>query len=204
MYSQNNEDHIIKNYFGNYVGTLLDIGANDGITLSNSRLLIENGWQGVLVEPSANCVAKLQQLYINTNIQVLPYAVSNYVGKAKFWESGKHLSAKDHSLISTIKENELKRWKGSRFYNYTECETDVIDVKTLLNRSNHKTFDFISIDAEGEDITILKQLNLSATKLLCIEWNGNYLVKQDIQHYCKRYGLQTVLHQNHENLLIIR
>ena len=35
-YSQNNEQNIILNYFKNYKGTLLDLGANDGITFSNS------------------------------------------------------------------------------------------------------------------------------------------------------------------------
>ena len=44
MYSQNNEEQVILDYFGNKIGNLLDIGANDGITLSNSRKLIELGW----------------------------------------------------------------------------------------------------------------------------------------------------------------
>ncbi len=59
MYSQNNEEQIIIEYFKDFKGHLLDIGANDGLTLSNSRKLIELGWTGDLVEPSPNAFQKL-------------------------------------------------------------------------------------------------------------------------------------------------
>ena len=39
MYSQNNEEQIILEYFKDFKGNLLDIGANDGVTLSNTRKL---------------------------------------------------------------------------------------------------------------------------------------------------------------------
>ena len=54
MYSQNHEDDIVLNFFQNTESnkTVLEIGANDGKTFSNSLLLIENGWKAHLVEPS--------------------------------------------------------------------------------------------------------------------------------------------------------
>ena len=55
FYGQNKEDEIINNlivskYGADFKGSVLDLGANDGITLSNSRFFLENGWRGVLVE----------------------------------------------------------------------------------------------------------------------------------------------------------
>ncbi len=50
MREKRNEEQVILDYFGNKIGNLLDIGANDGITLSNSRKLIELGWSGDLIE----------------------------------------------------------------------------------------------------------------------------------------------------------
>ena len=42
MYSQNQEEQIILDYFNDVkVGHVLDIGANDGKTFSNSLALIE-------------------------------------------------------------------------------------------------------------------------------------------------------------------
>ena len=66
-YSQYREDLIVFDYFNGKVGNLLDLGANDGITFSNSRLLIENGWGGVLVEASPLTFKKLETLYENSS-----------------------------------------------------------------------------------------------------------------------------------------
>ena len=134
MYSQNNEDEIISTYFGDYKGTLLDIGANDGETLSNSRLLIQQGWGASLVEPSLTCLKKLNDLYsLQTAVQIIPFAVSDYCGMADFWESGEHINGNDTSLISTLHETELERWKGTKHHNHVKKRTEVIDVKKLLS-----------------------------------------------------------------------
>ncbi len=204
-YSQNNEDSFIAGYLsGHEVGTLLDIGANDGITLSNSRLLIENDWKGLLVEPSKICLDRLWELYrYNPGIQILPFAVSDYCGEVSFWESGSHLSENDHSLISTIKQSELDRWKGSKFANHVMGFCNVIDVETLLKKSKYKTFDFINIDAEGVDLVILQQLDLSDTQLLCIEWNSLPELKEKIEGYCSTFGMTTI-HANGENLILAK
>ena len=63
MYSQNNEERIILNYFLNRKGNFLDIGANDGITLSNVRALAEMGWKGCLIEPSKKAYNKAVENY---------------------------------------------------------------------------------------------------------------------------------------------
>jgi len=56
-YSQNNEQQVILDYFGeHYIGTFLDLGCNDGQTFSNTRALALNGWSGVLVDASANAL----------------------------------------------------------------------------------------------------------------------------------------------------
>ena len=51
-YSQNDEQAVITAYFGSTIGKFLDIGAYDGVKLSNTRALLEQGWTGTLVEPS--------------------------------------------------------------------------------------------------------------------------------------------------------
>ena len=54
-YSQHGEQAIILDYFekqGIQQGRFLDIGANDGITFSNSYALVIRDWKGVAVEAS--------------------------------------------------------------------------------------------------------------------------------------------------------
>ena len=67
-YSQNNEQDIIMSYLESNEltsGQLLDIGAFDGETLSNTRaiMLRFKHWKGVFVEPSSFSFVKLFELY---------------------------------------------------------------------------------------------------------------------------------------------
>ena len=91
-YSQNDEDVQVLNYFGNFKGTLLDLGANDGITLSNSRKLMEQGWQGVLVEASPITYKKLDHVYRNNHrATCINKGIGTQQGKFEFHDSGSHL-----------------------------------------------------------------------------------------------------------------
>ena len=45
--------------------TALDIGANDGVTLSNTRQIIIDGWNAVLVDPAESAYKRLKALYHN-------------------------------------------------------------------------------------------------------------------------------------------
>merc|ERR1711920_999766 len=52
MYSQGDQDKWLARLFGTtYRGYYLDIGAHDGVIISNTQALDERGWQGVCVEP---------------------------------------------------------------------------------------------------------------------------------------------------------
>jgi hypothetical protein len=65
-------------------------------------------------------------------------------------------------------------------------------------------FDFITIDAEGYDLEILRQIDLTDTKLLCIEWNTNDQAKGQILEYTIKFGMNKIIYVSGENLLIGR
>jgi FkbM family methyltransferase len=103
MYSQNNEEQIIIDYFGDYKGNLLDIGANDGITFSNSRKLLELGWSGELVEPANIPYLKLKELCKeNKKVKLHKVAISDLRGELTFYSSGEHVGNGDSDLLSTL------------------------------------------------------------------------------------------------------
>ena len=143
-YTQQLEQDVILNYFESKEhGILLDIGANDGETFSNSRALILNGWTGALVEPDPQPLYKLEKLYYhNPSIQIIDNAIDNYNEKITMHCSGTHLNMGDMGLLSTINEKEKERWHSETF---TEVEVDVIDFKTLLDITKFTKIDFISI-----------------------------------------------------------
>ena len=208
-YSQNKEDLAVMQYFGkDFKGLVLDIGANDGITLSNSRLLIESGWNGVLVEPSPKAYAKLLENKPKTNSQViaLNYAIGKEEKDAILFESNEHLSKNDVALLSSVNESETMRWKNQKF---TKVEVEMITFEMLLDLIYdwfENDIDFISIDAEGLDLDILKQINLTDlnVKCLCIEHNSNKQVRAEIIEYCLQHGLNNILLENSENIILVK
>jgi hypothetical protein len=75
--SQNREDDYILAYFGDFVGRFLDVGAMDGITISNTYALAQKGWKGVCVEPDPQALEGLQRTHgDNPNIVIAPVAIS--------------------------------------------------------------------------------------------------------------------------------
>jgi len=198
MYSQNNEEEVIVSFFGNKIGNLLDIGANDGITFSNSRKLLELGWSGELIEPAEKPFNKLKELYKdNKKVKLHNIAISDSRGELTFYSSGEHVGNGDSDLLSTLSIVDKKKWENSTVY----LESKVQSLK-FLDFYNWQIYDFINIDAEGYDLSILKQMDLKelGCKCLCIEHNGHQY--NDIMRELRRYNMKTLL-VNNENLISV-
>lgn len=200
MYSQSQEEKYITEYFKDFKGTLLDVGANDGKTFSNSLRLIELGWKAYLVEPSKKAFTKLSALHSgNKNVECLPVAIGKSNMKAVLEESGWHLHHRsDIGLLSTLVPEEKKKWNKVAFESQ-ECE--VMDYKTFTDLVGYEAFDFITIDAEGMDWEILSQINLTHTKCVCIEHNSKEVDK--FIDYCKRFDMRLV-YKNAENIIMVK
>lgn len=202
-YSQNGEDLFVLDYFKGFKGTLLEIGANDGRTLSNSLLLIENGWNAYLLEPGSVCGDLFMLHKDNPKVHIFNYGIGEGDEVVKFYESGAHvLYGSDKGLVSSTDYIETIRWRNSGVI-FTEREIQLISFENFHNSIDNIPFDFISIDAEGHDWTILQQIDLSGTSALCVEWNGIAQLKVQFADYCAFYRLK-LAHVNNENLIFVR
>lgn len=201
-YAQNGEDLFVLEYFGDFKGELLDIGANDGMTFSNSRLLIEIGWDAHLLEPGSI----FDELYDNYKTKPLTVAVHNFgIGEksevVQFYESGPHIkNGKDKGLVSTTDYQETLRWTDVEFI---EKNIQLVTFENFYDFVERPKFDFISLDAEGMDWQILQQIDLDAVgcKVLCIEWNSKPELLKLFTDYCKGFRIGLM---NAENLVFVR
>lgn len=205
-YSQNAEDVFVLDYFKGFKGTLLEVGANDGRTLSNSLLLIENGWKGHLIEPGRKVFGSLYALHeFNPSVKMYNYGIGNKFETVTLYESGAHIiNGSDLGLVSTIDYAETERWRKSGVQ-FDEITIQINTFDGFYKFCNSDTFDFISIDAEGLDWQILQQIDLNSVgcKCLCIEFNGDNELQVRFSIYCASYGLK-LAHINNENLIYIR
>jgi FkbM family methyltransferase len=200
MYSQNKEEEVILNYFNGQIGSFIDIGANDGVTFSNTRALAERGWKGVLIEPSPKAYAKLKEVYNgHKGFYLYQYALGSHNGKAMLQESGPLCSASDVGLVSTFHSHEMDRFKST--VQYEPAEVKVFKWKTFLNRLTIKEFDLISMDCEGSELDILPDMDLSSVKVIVIEWNSKPELKTEYEKYLDGFKL---IYTSGENLIYAR
>ena len=209
MYSQNFEDQIVWDYLkkkGIEQGTVLDIGANDGTTFSNSLYFIESGWSAYLFEPSRQAFDKLRKLHENNpNVKLFNSGVSAVSEIKILYDCGSLINENDLSLVATTQKNDKEKWQHR--VNYFETEAFFIKWQDFLNGAQleNQTFDFITIDAEGEDWEILKQINLLThdCSVLCVEWNGLPTNEKLFTEYANSYNLYEIS-RNGENIIFAK
>lgn len=208
FYGQNKEDmimynHIKEKYSPKYKGNILEIGANDGVTLSNSKFFRDIGWTGYLVEPSKIAYDKLLN---NINKKTLTYnvALGTENKRLKFFESGEHLGNSDVSLVSSLLFDETQRWRKQGVI-YNEYEVDCLTWQTFIERYDLKNtkFDIISIDIEGMDYDLLSQIDLNTfdCKIVCVEFNGKNKLK--FVSHLNNFDME-LFYENSENLIFIK
>lgn len=204
-HSQNNEATIVINYFKGRKGTLLDIGANDAITFSNSYDLIALGWKGILIEPSSvfTDIAKVHSG--NKKVSAHNLGIGLKEEEVTFYESGNHVpNGIDKCLVSTIYQHETIRWRRSGVQ-FTERKVKLIPFTKLWYKLAKPKLNFISIDVEGMEFEILQQIDLNQVgcEVLCIEWNSVPMLDQVFADYCNGYGMFEI-HRNAENIIFAR
>jgi FkbM family methyltransferase len=204
MYSQNKEDEFVLDFFSRIESpkkSVLDIGANDGKTFSNSLLLIENGWEAHLVEPSSTYKKLMDLHHANNNVFIYPIGIAESNGELDFYESGS-FDGEDGNLVSCIQPKEMDRWKNVIEFKPTKALFQTFDTFLKTNKLEHQCFDFISIDVEGHDWIVLNQIDLilHKTKMVCVEWNSIEKNALDFSNYCGTYNFKEV-HRNAENII---
>lgn len=166
-YAQIRQDLFVLFALGKAPGYFVEFGACDGIYLSNTFLLeTYYGWKGLLVEPSKhyNKVLKTKR---NADIDTL--CVADKTGKAV-----KFLEIPNLQGLSGIEEfayfdahTEIRKEIGF------EYDVDTISLNDLLDKHNcPETIDYISIDTEGSELSILEEYDFSRKfKVITVEHN---------------------------------
>lgn len=205
--SQNGEDLFVSNYFAGKTISALSIGENNGVDLSNVRGMIESGQiiSAHLVEPGS-VYSDLHALYVDSpNIHTHNFGIGEEEKVVKFYESGAHVAGgTDQGLVSTVNEAETVRWRLAGV-EFKETEIYIINWPDFYTSIGSPKFDFVSIDVEGLEWSILKQMDLTAIgcSCLCIEYNGHLDLKMQFVSYCEMFGMRLAL-QNNENLLFCK
>jgi hypothetical protein len=183
-YSQYKEQLFIKKFFGEKVGTFLDVGAADGIVFSNVYQLLLDGWCGISVEPETQTFRQLINNYeqFKTRSELVMSVIDAKEDFVTFYEN--------RQLSSTSHEH-MQNWEWHRKehnYEWKPITHYAITLDSLLKQYSSRNLDFISIDIEGKNyaVVINTDWNLASNcKLLCIEHDQK---EQSLIDHMLQYG----------------
>ena len=200
FYSQIEQD---KYYIENIIkykqgGFFLEIGGYDGITGSNTYYLEKQlNWNGIIVECNPTLVEKCKQsrnCYIcdkalyeldDSNIEfTIPYGDEIVGGKEQLG-----------GIKSLLKPESLKAFQ--RCYNKSkDIIVKTININTLLDKRKIYNIDYVSLDVEGGELSILKtwDFNKHKVKFLTVEHGNIYHYQKSINALLTSRGFK--LHRN--------
>jgi len=193
-YSQGEEDKILEEYFKGTTGRLLEIGAYHPTVFSNSRRLIELGWEGILIEPSPKCFEAINDFYKDNDlVHTLNIAIGPGDGVLEFYDSA--------GGVATAYEVHYNAWKNKQL-DYEKIDIPCSSWDTFYKKFSG-IYDFISIDTEGMDWSILQQIDLdmTKTKVICIE--TTYFINE-MYNYLMGFGFTQKLYLDGNNLILAR
>lgn len=199
MYSQNDEEKYILEYFKDKSeGRLLDIGAYDGKTFSNTLALLEKGWSGVLIEPSPSVFLKMVENTKHVKAQYVNCAIATESKLLEFFDS-------NGDAISSFVPSHVEKWKAG--YN---CNFTPYFIKTItpweLQTQFETVIDFINLDVEGLNLELFHELSktkfVEHLKMICVEHDGHY-EKMEQHPVFKNKGFKRIA-LNGENIILGR
>ena len=189
--SQSGQDAYVSDYFNNKKnGFFLDIGANDGISLSNTYYLEKSlNWNGICFEPIPSTFEKLNQ---NRNCIKLMVGVSDENSTETFMymePSSKMLSGmKKEYHPKHIDRIESQLVNGSKLM---EVDIECVLFNEIMEYYNIKRIDYLNIDTEGNELKIVKSINFEKYDIEIMTIENNYKDEEQTKYILSK-GYQLI------------
>lgn len=195
IYSQYGQDFVALKYLnreikklsgGGYTPFYIDIGANDGVSFSNSKMMEELGWDGICIEPDSDVYRDLIQ---NRTCCCINVAVSNTSGMAKFTKiTGPQMLSGLSDGYSDEHKERIRREVEACNGKIEEVTVPLLTFEEIMKKiPKRKRIDFVSIDTEGNEDKILRSINLDKWDIRLFAVENNYK-DCDMRRYMKQWG----------------
>lgn len=201
-FSQHGEDQIIVGLFSQ-PGNLIDVGAYAPFDLSNSRLLIERGWDATLIELSPEPLKGLIREYAGSDrVRVVAAAITTcpqFVRKFRITDDA--ISCDNPEQEAKFKD--LRPGYDGGFFG--ELWVPTVSVRQLVDQFyGDKPINFVNIDTEGTSVDLAVQfMDLDGAwkpNCICVEHDGRLI---ELIEQAQRLGFRSE-HVNGVNAILVK
>jgi FkbM family methyltransferase len=178
FYAQNDEDRALAQIFAKTVrGTCLEVGANDGVTLSNTYYFERIGWRCILVEPNRDCCKKIRQA---RQAMLFECAASEKEGNSVLFVGDGHDDVFSSFVVEDLPGNRER---------FTPVVVPTRTLDAILADAGICTLDFVTIDVEGYESQTLRGFALDRWKpyLVLLEDNSG-MMDADVERHMQQEG----------------
>jgi len=145
-YAQYGEDVRVADFFGRgHKGIFVEVGAHDPVALSQTYLLEQLGWRGVLIEPLPRLARALREKRPASTVVEAAVTSPGHVGAGYIEIPGGELP-----LAKLVFENNAQK---------SLLCVSVRTLDSILDEARVTTVDFLSIDIEGHELPALLGLD---------------------------------------------
>jgi FkbM family methyltransferase len=155
-------------------GVFFDIGANDGINISNTYYFEKVlNWTGIAIEPLPRAY---KQLLVNRRCFKVNGCVTDYDGETRFLEIQDGCEMLSGIPNKFDKQHErrvrkyLRRYKASSHEIVVPCYTPA----RLLRKHGIAQVNYLSVDTEGGEIDILQAIDFQNIEIDVVSVENNY------------------------------
>jgi len=154
------EKELVLKFFGLKRGIFVEVGANDPVAGSQTWLLEQNGWRGVLVEPQSRHYERLCAQRKNSQVFRVACSAPGQEGEMDLL-----LASEDGS--STLRKQ--RDTHGTQFVGTERVKITTLD--NVLRSAGIEQIDFLSLDVEGHEVQVLRGLDFATFRpaLILIE-----------------------------------
>jgi len=137
---------IYEQYLPEAPGRFVEVGAADGVSVSNTVFLAETGWTGLYIEPHPEsvklCLANHAQ---HPNVTVVNVAISSFMGEADLFDIGE--------CSTLVWDKSAVDWGGKQDRKF---RVKVTTLDMLLDSLRWQPgFDLLVIDVEQNELKVL-------------------------------------------------
>lgn len=154
-------------------GCIMECGAFDGVTFSNSRALIERGWRGVLIDADDRNIASLRQQYHgSSDVSVVHAALSDRGGVTRFYRVVGAEGGGATAAIGSVELRAKDRWSSD--YSWESVDVKAMTIETAMTQAPQGLADVIVLDIEGGELAALSgigQAQGGALTIALVEYN---------------------------------